>query len=185
MSILSIILLFCSLSFAETSGQDSEWDQYDTMDSKAPGMRIDLNKGGKVRGQSRHGFRMGYGYVNADLQSHDTLRSNWLYLLGYELNQTLYGGSWINVLFVQNISVVGINQSLFIPSGNLLMGFEFNERFQLASGINVVPTDNWCHMVAAAGWTPKVGHINVPFHVSYVPDVDDNWRVYLTTGVNW
>jgi hypothetical protein len=135
----------------------------------------------------RHGFRMGYGYVNLDLEKeeHEYLRSNWLYLLGYELNQTLYSGSWLNVLFVENLSVVGINQSIFIPTGNLLMGFEFNERFQLASGINVTPTDTWCHMVIAAGWTPQVGDIHVPFHISYVPDVNDNWRAYLTTGVNW
>ena len=65
------------------------------------------------------------------------------------------------------------------------MGFEFNERFQVASGINIhmVPSDNWCHMVVVAGWTPKVGDINIPFHVSYVPDVRqsvaylfNNWR---------
>ena len=70
---------------------------------------------GEVRGASKHGFRMGYGYVNAS-EDHELLQSNWLYLLGYELNQTIYGGDWINVLFVQNISVVGVNQSLFIPS---------------------------------------------------------------------
>ena len=80
---------------------------------------------------------MGYGYVNAP-DDHELLKSNWC-ILGYELNQTIHGGDWINVLFVQNISVVGINQSLFIPSGNILMGFEFNERFQIASGINMVP----------------------------------------------
>jgi hypothetical protein len=140
-----------------------------------------------LNGELRHGFRMGYGYVNLDLEKedHEYLKSNWLYLLGYELNQTLYSGSWLNVLFVENLSVVGINQSIFIPTGNLLMGFEFNERFQIASGLNVTPTDNWCHMVIAAGWTPQVGDIHVPFHISYVPDVNDNWRAYLTTGVNW
>ena len=125
---------------------------------------------------------MGYGYVNAP-DDHDLLESNWLYLLGYELNQTIYGGDWINVLFVQNISVVGVNQSLFIPSGNILMGFEFNERFQVASGINMVPSDNWCHMVVAAGWTPKVGDINIPVSRLLRPRcrqsmayVFNNWR---------
>ena len=159
-------------------------DEYSSLDSNQHGLRVSMETKGKVKGASRHGFRMGYGYVNAP-KNHELLQSNWLYLLGYELNQTIYGGDWINVLFVQNISVVGVNQSLFIPSGNILMGFEFNERFQIASGINMVPSDNWCHMVVAAGWTPKVGDINIPFHVSYVPDVDNQWRTYLTTGVNW
>ena len=127
---------------------------------------------------------MGYGYVNAP-EDHELIKSNWMYLLGYELNQTLYSGGNINVLFVENIAVTGINQSLYIPTGNLLAGFEFNGRFQVASGMNIAPTDNWCHMVVAAGWTPKVGDINIPFHVSYVPDVDNHWRSYITTGVNW
>ena len=178
MSFLSSLLLLCSAAMAEEPYEKP----YEDLSN--PGLRVSMAKKEKVRGQSRHGFRMGYGYINAPKDS-ETLSNNWLYLLGYELNQTIYGGDWINVLFVQNFSVVGINQSLFIPSGNLLMGFEFNERFQLASGINVVPTDNWCHMVVAAGWTPKVGDIRIPFHVSYVPDVDDQWRTYLTTGVNW
>ena len=181
MSFLSTVLLFCSLSFAE------DWDEPETtsVTTSAPSLRVKMEKNNtKVRGQSRHGFRMGYGYVNAP-DDHEFLENNWLYLIGYELNQTLYGGDWINVLFVENISIVGVNQSLFIPSANILMGFEFNERFQIASGINMVPSDKWVHMVVAAGWTPKVGDINIPFHVSYVPDVNNNWRTYLTTGVNW
>lgn len=173
----SLFLLLGSFSTAQA-------DEYSTLDSDQYGLRVSMEDKGQVRGASKHGFRMGYGYVNAS-EDHELLQSNWLYLLGYELNQTIYGGDWINVLFVQNISVVGVNQSLFIPSGNILMGFEFNERFQVASGINMVPSDNWCHMVVAAGWTPKVGDINIPFHVSYVPDVDNQWRTYLTTGVNW
>ena len=173
----SLFLIFASLSTASA-------DEYSNLDSDQYGLRVSMEEKGQVQGASKHGFRMGYGYVNAP-DDHELLESNWLYLLGYELNQTIYGGDWINVLFVQNISVVGVNQSLFIPSGNILMGFEFNERFQVASGINMVPSDNWCHMVVAAGWTPKVGDINIPFHVSYVPDVDNQWRAYLTTGVNW
>ena len=173
----SLFLLFGSISTAHA-------DEYSNLDSDQYGLRVSMEEKSQVRGASKHGFRMGYGYVNA-AEDHELLQSNWLYLLGYELNQTIYGGDWINVLFVQNISVVGVNQSLFIPSGNILMGFEFNERFQVASGINMIPSDNWCHRVVAAGWTPKVGDINIPFHVSYVPDVDNQWRTYLTTGVNW
>lgn len=177
-----ILAVLCSLSFAQAEPLPNN-----STSASVPvnDIRVDLKQSKtRLKGSMRHGFRMGYGYIN-DAESSDTLRTSWLYLVGYELNQTIYGGSWINVLFVENISVVGINQSLFIPSGNILLGFEFNERFQLVSGINMVPTDNWVHMVVAAGWTPKVGDINIPFHVSYVPDYNNNWRAYFTTGVNW
>jgi len=182
--------MFTALFFAFTSFVQADTTVDQDEDLWTPALkgdkgRVDLNISKKrLKAKVHHGFRMGYGYVNAP-EDHDTLRSNWLYLLGYEVSQTVIGGSWINVLFVQNFSVVGINQSLFIPSGNLLAGFEFNERFQLVTGLNLVPSDDFCHMVMAAGWTPNVGDINIPFHVSYVPDYNNNWRAYLTTGVNW
>ena len=139
----------------------------------------------KPKFEAMHGFRIGYGYVNTDPDSHYLLEDRWLYLIGYELTQSLDGGSWLDVIFVQNLSVVGLNQSIFIPSGNLLVGFEFSDSFQLASGINIVPSSSPFHMILAAGWTPKIGDINVPCHISYVPDINNNWRMYLTTGVNW
>ena len=145
-----------------------------------------------LQGQMMHGFRMGFGYVNVNPAESDVLHSQWLYLLGYEINQRVIGGSWINVLFAQNISLIGVNQGLFIPSGNLLLGFELHERIQLLSGINLVPDPGAeaeipvnTHMIAAIGWTPKVGQINVPFHVIMIPDVHTRWRGYITTGVNW
>ena len=187
MSIIALLSMLSNPSFAnnDTLGPVSSQQPWTQSEPQKSASRVDISKDQtRVKGESRHGFRMGYGYVNAP-KDHELIKSNWMYLLGYELNQTLYSGGNINVLFVENIAVTGINQSLFIPTANFLAGFEFNGRFQVASGMNLAPTDNWCHMVLAAGWTPRVGDINIPFHVSYVPDVDNHWRSYITTGVNW
>lgn len=149
-------------------------------------------KGSNLEGFRMHGFRMGFGYVNADPAESDVLESQWLYLFGYEVNQRVLGGSWVNVLFAQNISIVGLNQGLLIPSGNLLMGFELHERVQLMSGLNIVPAPSSgkdipidTRMITAVGWTPEIGDINIPFHVILIPDVHQKWRGYNTTGVNW
>jgi hypothetical protein len=149
-------------------------------------------KGSDLEGYRMHGFRMGFGYINAEPSESEVLESQWLYLLGYEVNQRVLGGSWVNVLFAQNISIVGLNQGLLIPSGNFLMGFELHERVQLTSGLNVVPSPSSdkdlpidTRMIAAVGWTPEVGNINIPFHVILIPDVHQKWRGYVTTGVNW
>ena len=79
-----------------------------------------------------------------------------------------------------------------LSSCNLLVGFELQERFQILSGLNIVPDTSSdsnlpvsTHMIAALGWTPLVGDINIPFHVIAVPDVENKWRGYVTTGVNW
>ena len=155
-------------------------------------VRLSRSQEEQLSGRINHGFRVGYGYINADPEKSDVLKSEWLYLIGYEVNQKIIGGSWINVLFAQNISVVGLNQGIVIPSGNVLFGFELQERFQVLSGLNLVPAPDSpdtipldTHMVAAVGWTPQVGDINIPFHVIAVPDVEDKWRGYITTGVNW
>jgi hypothetical protein len=169
MILISFLLIFINPSFAEENHNKGY-----LLEPDKPFLEL------------KHGFRFGYGYTNTDIESHDILRSKWMYVIGYELNQKLYGGDWIDVLFVQNVSIVGLNQSILIPSLNALIGFEFSQKFQIVSGINIVPgSSEMLHMVLGAGWTPKVGKINIPCHVTYIPDVNNNWRMYLTTGVNW
>lgn len=134
-----------------------------------------------------HGFRLGYTYVNG-LTNESPLRSPHLFVLGYEATQRAIGGGWLNVITVENFSVSGINQSVFIPSLNGLVGFELREQLQVGTGINVSPFDprgKYVHQILAVGWTPTVGAFNVPFHVTIIPDLDGNWRLGTTVGVNW
>ncbi len=135
-----------------------------------------------------HGFRIGYGFVKLDGTDEDPLQSSHLFTVGYEVQQRIIGGGWLNVLMVENIMVSGINQSKFIPTANLLLGFEFKDQLQVGAGMNLSPfsaTEDIVHMVMGVGYTPQVGSFNVPVHASFIPDVDGNWRAQLTTGVNW
>ena len=189
-----------TLFLGTSSAQAEPLSLDDVAESATPNARTNGDKRVKITrsqdeqlsGRMNHGFRVGYGYINVDPNESDVLKSEWLYLIGYEVNQKIIGGSWVNILFAQNISIVGLNQGIVIPSGNLLFGFELQERFQILSGLNLVPVPDSpdaipisTHMVAAVGWNPKVGDINIPFHVIAVPDVEDQWRGYITTGVNW
>ena len=137
----------------------------------------------------RSGMRFGYAYLNQGA-SLDKLKSPHMLLLGFELQQTLDGGEWLDVLFVQNVSVVGLDQSVFAPSASLLVGFEFADRLQLALGANIAAfdpaeEDNYVHVIAAIGYTEQVGLFSVPLHVTWIPDVNGYWRVGASTGVNW
>ncbi len=134
-----------------------------------------------------HGFRVGYSYINGG-ETHERLVSPHLFVMGYEATQRISGGEWLNVITVQNVMVGGINQSVFIPTGNFLLGFEMNERFQIGVGPNFSPfsdADDMIHMIGAVGYTPQAGDFNVPVHASFIPDVDGNYRISVTTGVNW
>jgi len=133
--------------------------------------------------QFHHGFRMGYSYAHTDV-----LPSPHLFVMGYELQQHMKGGSWLDVILVQNFLASGINQSIFIPSANFLVGFEIDDQLQFGVGPNFqpfVPEGEFVHMVGAIGYSMRAGAFDVPIHLSVIPDVDGEYRVALTTGVNW
>ena len=137
----------------------------------------------------RSGVRFGYSYLNKGEQA-DKLTHPHMFILGFEMQQALDGGSWLDILFVENFSVSGLDQSVFAPSASLLVGLEFAEQLQLAVGANLAAfdpadEDNYVHLVAAIGYTAEIGMFSVPLHVTYIPDVNGYWRCAATTGVNW
>jgi hypothetical protein len=146
-----------------------------------------------------HGFRLGYLYLmNMDGPADPTdpaslsladkygLRSPHQFIIGYEVTWRLIGYDWLNTLLVGNVMISGLEQSKFIPNANLVIGFELAETLQLGVGVNVVPQEEKpAHMLAAIGWTPRVGDFYLPIHAFFVPDVDGQHRTGLTIGVNW
>ena len=112
----------------------------------------------------RKGLRFGYNYVNkgADktaLNDDPRLSSPHMFAIGFEMQQTMAGGDWLDILFIQNVTISGLEQSL--DDGNLI------------------------HLVTAIGWTQPAGSLSVPLHLVFIPDVNDYWRCAVTTGVNW
>lgn len=144
-----------------------------------------------------NGFRLGYGYVmEADkpsqafggqsLAQRVGMRSAHQFLIGYEGMWRMTGSSWLNVILVGNVMASGLEQSKFWPSGNLLIGFEMRNSFQIGVGVNLTPLkESFAHTIFAAGWTPRAGAFYVPLHFFFVPDVDGNHRMGVTTGVTW
>jgi hypothetical protein len=73
-----------------------------------------------------------------------------------------------------------------VPTASSLIGAEFNQSFQLGIGVNLTPDKEApSHMIAAVGWTPKVGSIYTPVHFFVVPDPAGNHRSGATIGVTW
>jgi hypothetical protein len=144
-----------------------------------------------------HGFRLGFGYVaNYDkpmesldgisLKEKIGLKSPAHFLLGYEVMYRVVSQSWLNVLLLGNAMVAGLEQSKVLPTGNLLIGAEINNSFQIGVGANLSPLKGQeAHTIIAAGWTPKVGTLYTPFHVFFIPDVDGAHRLGVTTGVTF
>jgi hypothetical protein len=144
-----------------------------------------------------HGFRLGFGYVmNYDknvpafdghsLKDEAGLRAPSHFLIGYEVLYRVVSHSWLNVLLMANGMVAGLEQSKVLPSGNLLIGAELKNSFQIGVGANLSPLKgSEAHTIIAAGWTPRVGTIYTPFHVFFIPDVDGVHRMGVTTGVTF
>jgi hypothetical protein len=137
----------------------------------------------------RKGMRFGYNYLNNGAEN-EHLSSPHMFAIGFELQETMNGDSWLDILFIQNVTISGLDQSVLLPSANALVGFEIQDAFQLAVGANVTvydPADegNLFHLVTAVGWTQDAGVFSVPLHLVYIPDVNGYFRVAVTTGVNW
>jgi len=137
----------------------------------------------------RKGMRFGYNYAHKADES-ARLESPHMFAMGFEMQETMAGGDWLDLLFIQNITVSGLEQSVLVPSGNVLVGFEVNDALQLGVGANVTiydPSgeDHFFHLVSAIGWTQAAGEFSVPLHVVFIPDVNNYYRFAVTTGVNW
>jgi hypothetical protein len=137
----------------------------------------------------RKGMRFGYNYSNKAEES-DRLASPHMFGMGFEMQQTMTGGDWLDLLFIQNIMISGVEQSVIIPTVNALVGFEINKSLQVGVGINgsiydSSGNDNFIHLISAIGWTQEAGTFSVPIHFVYVPDINGYYRFAVTTGVNW
>jgi len=144
-----------------------------------------------------HGFRLGYAYVmNYDkpvdslsdgngpqsLKDKVGMRTPSQFLIGYEFIYRAVGHSWLNVILVANGTIAGLEQSKFYPTANGLIGFEFNNSFQVGVGPSLSPLKGQeAHVIVAAGWTPRVGSFYVPVHAFFIPDVDGYNRIGMTT----
>ena len=102
----------------------------------------------RVTVDHRHGFRLGYAYY----PDQQVLDEPHLFVMGYELSQRLDGGSIIDVLIVQNLLVSGLNQSLFAPSANLLVGASIHDTLEIGVGPNLsLMPDVSTNMIAGVG----------------------------------
>ena len=159
-----------------------------------PALADDHAVGGEDRSSDmdwtkRMGIRFGYNYANKADES-DRLDSPHMFAMGFEAQQTMDGGTWLDLLFIQNLTISGLDQSVVLPSANALVGFEINDALQIAVGANatvVDPSDenHYFHLVTAVGWTQDAGIFSVPLHLVFIPDVNNYYRVAITTGVNW
>ena len=134
----------------------------------------------------RHGFRAGYVYAN-NADKLGVLDSPNLFAMGYEAEFRILGDQGLDFVIVPNVMILGMNQGLFIPTTNALIGLSYNDFVKVGVGGNVTPSVNgsWVHMVAAVEVAPSVGKLQLPVALSFIPDNHDNWRVGLTFGVNW
>ena len=149
----------------------------------------------KRKWTKRYGIRFGYVYANNSDQpdadgKESKLNSPHMFTMGFEMQQAMPGGEWLDVLFIQNVSITGLDQSVVAPSARVLIGFEIDKSVQLAVGPSLsfhdpAGEDKYVHLTAAVGYTMDAGVFSVPVHLSYVPDVNDYWALAVTTGVNW
>ena len=146
--------------------------------------------------QFRSGARIGYVYAHNSHQPNpktgeeSPLQSPHMFSIGFEMQQVLDGGSWLDLIMIEGVSLTGLDQSVAAPSARILMGFEINNTIQIAVGPNISAHDpsgdgNILHLIGAIGVSLQAGKFTVPFHVAFMPDKNKYNVFALTTGINW
>lgn len=132
------------------------------------------------------GLRMGYSYVEGS-----KFRNPHVMLLGYEQSHILNTGTALDFLVTGNVSLVGMNQGVVKATGHLLFGYQMRDLFHIGIGPFVTieqlnpDVDGKLNMIMAGGWTVPMEGFSIPVQISYVPDLDGEWRGMATTGISW
>lgn len=157
----------------------------------APRLEDGLDQTERIK--QRHGFRVGYTY----LDDAEALVHPHVMLMGYEAQQVLGKGEIIDVMFVENILIGGLNQNVAVPTVNALAGVEILERFQIGFGVNgtMLPPNDLdslnipafsVGMIAAVGVAIPIEEVyEVPINVSWTAEDDGIGRIAVSTGINW
>ena len=137
------------------------------------------------KAQVTHGFRIGYTYGhNLDRNTNFDIRSSHMSTMGYEITEAIDSGlDGFRIVFVQNLVVSGLEQGLALPSLSALVGYELFGIAQMGVGGNFGVTG--ARMIIAAGFNPQAGNFQVPVHMHFIPDPSGDWRIGLSTGVNF
>ena len=182
---ITVALSLLTALFTGSAVQAQTLSQSDPPDNQDPYAGVDFM-------EHSHGFRMGYGYIaNIKKGDNELLTTPSLFVLGYEVNQRLIGGEAVDIIFAEVLAISGMNQGLFIPTGNFLIGAEINQTFRASAGMHVSPlstTGDLVHMIASMGYSVDAGRFNLPIDIAWIPDTDperNNWRGFATVGVNW
>ncbi len=78
----------------------------------------------------------------------------------------------------------GIEQSLFLPAGALLLGYRNHSGFEF--GVGPIFNIAGIGVIAAVGFTFSVGGVNIPIDVSYqIPNNNISGALAITTGFNF
>jgi hypothetical protein len=82
------------------------------------------------------------------------------------------------------VFLFGVEQSLFLPAGAVLLGYRHHTGFEF--GVGPVLNPSGLGVIAALGFTLSAGGVNIPFDVSYqIPNNNLFGALAISTGFNF
>ena len=137
-----------------------------------------------------------WGGYNESLQRHfpdDRTYFPILTQFGVNFEQRIRLGNTLSHFAFQEVLLLGgIDQNLYIPSLNILIGFRSHTGLEVGLGPNISVSMNdrgvsvALSVVYAVGWTFTFDDVNVPVNIAIVPTPrDGNPRVSLVSGFNF
>ena len=135
------------------------------------------------------GPRLGVTALTTGMASEE-LGSNFISQYGWQFETRFSDSEELAALAEWIILAGGMEQGYFLPSITSLVGLRRAEGFEFGVGPNLSITG--IGFVVASGYNFKVGNVNLPVNISWVPSNKSSWhndevtghRISLTCGFN-
>ena len=131
------------------------------------------------------GAVMGYIHVENDKE---LFANPHVYSIGIENTHLFYSEGPLQILIGGELSLLGLNQSVYIPSGNLNLGYQYYDVFVslgprvMLSEISPTNTSIRTNIIIKAGYIFDMQGFCIPIQFGYVPDIQGRNQIHFSLG---
>ena len=127
----------------------------------------------------------GYAYSQNDK---DVFAQSHIYSIGIENTHLFYSPSSVQILLCGDISLMGLNQGVYIPSSSLILGYQIYGVFVGLGPRVMLPkitpdnTSMRTNIIIKSGYVFDMQGFSIPIQFGYVPDIEGREQWHLSVG---
>ena len=127
------------------------------------------------------------GYVHSE-NDKDVFAQPHIYSIGMEKTHIFYSPSSVQILLSGDISLMGLNQGSYIPTGSLILGYQIYDVFVGLGPRVMLPeitpdnTSMRTNIIIKSGYVFDMQGFSIPIQLGYVPDIEGREQWHFSVG---